>query len=448
VSTLPPERDLPEAVRTAVRSRVVSAAAFPLERSRRWLPVAAAAALVVVVGGTVAGLSLGRDPVPPPATTRATPPPPPDATLLQNCGRKETSIDPQGKDPRLQRVLVRFIDDDGIMLLVSTARGTATLCSFHPDGIVADPSMGGTSGSASGFLNPRAVVPVLGDQWGTDTLTGHAGRPPLDVRYVVGQVKREVARVVVTFQDKPALTVSPQGGLFIARVTVEHGSNYSVDPFVTFVAYDQHGEELGRSQLNPPPKGPAAPPTATATYSPSPTPPLPTGTDPANMLARCVAGSGPTPDLPVGTQRILTLFTDENGFLVHTGSDISEVLCQFDRAGTLMTQGSLTRLGNTLPLAAHGPVAEATPIGFGTYGPFTSPRPKDGTHYAAGLVRADVARLQVTWKGSAPVWAAIDGSHWAAQVVVPGVVVPPQVKATMVAFDRTGRRLGSSTFNG
>jgi hypothetical protein len=423
MNPLPPERDLPEA------------------------------ALAAIVAGSTVGVSLTRDGAAPHVPAAAsTSPAPSDATLLEACRRSLIGLDPERTNPGRLRVIARFADEYGIMLLAQNTR-TTTTCTFHPDGTPANPRHGSSGGERLGYLDPRTIVPVLAAGWGIGAVTSYGGRPAVDTREVTGIVKRGVAKVVVTFQGHPPISVVPGVGAFVARLVIPAGSAYPNDPYMTFVAYDKDGHELGRSQLNQPLASatptPSAPPTTT-TSSPSPT-----GTSPAALLARCVAGAAAdaTPDMPLGTQRILTLFSDRYGFLLRASSDTSAVFCELAPDGTVMTQGSLEPLlssgpGTYLPSDPRGPVAGANPVGWGSLGASQPGRPVDGSHHAFGTIRRDVAKLQVTWKGLPPVWAAISGPNFAARVVVPGVPKPPSVRATMVAFDRAGRRLGSSGFSG
>jgi hypothetical protein len=448
MTSLPPERDLPEAARTATRARIVTAAASRPDRSRRWVPIAAAAALAAVVAGSAVGVSLTRGAaVPPVPAAASTSPAPSDATLLEACRRFLIGLDPQRTDPGRLQVIARFADEYGIMLLAQSTR-TKTTCTFHPDGTPADPGHGSSGGERLGYLDPRSTVPVLGAGWGIGAVTTYGGRPAVDTREVTGIVKREVAKVVVIFQGHPPITAVPGVGAFVARLVIPAGSAYPNDPYMIFVGYDKDGHELGRTYLNLPLPSttPTTSPSAAATTTTSATPPPAAGgTDPSTLLKVCAANASPDIGLTVGTLTLSTLFADAKGYFLSAASATSYWYCEFDRKGALVQGASGISLVGPPAYVPAGAPAPLTTMSHGDGGPI-APTADYATLTAVGLVARGVAKVRVTWKGSAPVWAAVTGPNWAARVVVPRSATRGNPPATAVAYDRNGRQLGTWRF--
>ncbi len=208
-------------------------------------------------------------------------------------------------------------------------------------------------------------------------------------------------------------------------------------------------------------------PTTVAGTAPSPQPSLPPPgpTDPASLLQRCIAGSlvvGPSAVRPTsGSVRVL--FEDRYGYLLQVVGPTYSMLCGFDREGRNIGPGS-----PGAPSAGSGYLPDDSTEAVSTqewgnysggvvkyYLPSQSPGvpipgtatripldPGPETRYAIGVIRRDVAELEVTWAGAAPVRAAINGPFWLARAALPPGHHATETPADVVAYDRAGNVVG------
>jgi hypothetical protein len=434
MDSLPPDRDLPEAARAAVRARVAAVASTPPARTRRWIPVAAAAgvAAVVAASGAVASARDESHSL----TAAATPPAPADSVLLETC-RRGTGPGPGVNYPvgpqlgAAVHTVARFDDRAGIILRIADDRLNVALCEFRPGGALQNrPVVDTVDKSYLGYLGPGAGVPVNVSEWGGSAVAGG--------RYVAGQVERGVAKVVVTFQDTAPITVPLSGGNFVVRTT-GHAPDYPLDPYTQLVAYDAGGHELGRSSLNTPvpavsePGGPSVP-----TSSPQP-PPGAAKTDPAVMLATCAAdliGGDADTRAKVGTMRLVALLSDQDGYMLAASSTTWTTSCHFDRAGTVVVSGG----GGNGPLLPGYEPAGGRPVN--GYGSQSASFPGGSAVLdTAGRVRHDVARVDVTWPGGRTTRATISGGVFLARVLVPKAPGSGVVRVTYTSYDASGHRI-------
>jgi hypothetical protein len=438
MSSLPPERDLPEAAGTAVRARVVAAVAAPPDRPRRWLPAAAAAGLAAVVAASIAGVAATRDDdtaAGPSATATAGPsatattspapapqPPPADSVLLRGCRAHVTALDPK-RDPGPLRRVAQFVDGFGIMLVAEDADTGDHFCTFHPDGTDADPGDDWIDNAlgflASGGPDPVSMYSRLG------TLTAHSGHPALGTREIVGRAARGVAKVVVTFDGRPPLTVVPSAGAFVARTVVSPGQSYPRYPTVTVVAYGPGGAVIGQKQINPP-----------LSRFPAPSPPAGTA-DPAALAAACI---------PAGTLR--SAFRDQYGYLLWVARPNFAQLCVFDPSGKRVDSGGG---GGPLDKAEYLPGDAGVPVSASAWGNSSLTDASGSTRdvrYASGTVARGVTTLVIVWNGADPVRVPVTGPLWVARGILPTGNNATITPATIYAYDRDGNSMGQSGISG
>jgi hypothetical protein len=174
---------------------------------------------------------------------------------------------------------------------------------------------------------------------------------------------------------------------------------------------------------------PVPPPAAT------PTPAAPTSR--AGLLATC-AGYVGLADLArkLGDSSpvvMRALFRDRYGYLVYIGTQRTDSTCSLAPDGSRMRgaggggsdSGYLDRPGEAVVIAGYGTCeVPADRIGY----------------YVTGRVSRKVARVVVTWPGSAPVTAALEGPYFAARTTFPGTK-DRERPGELVAYDAAGNVL-------
>ena len=237
-SLLPPRRELPAPTADRIRARVLAGTTAPAGRRSRWLPLAAAAAVVVLVAGAVAVTGARDDRSAPPAGPPSPSPSGPDrAALLADCVKVFGTVrDRQGRIDRSPfGVRALFRDRDGYMLWAGSTTMTVT-CSFTSAGALL-PSAGGGA-DPSGYLVGDAEAVVV-NGYGTQHVTARDDRLGY---HVTGRVRRDVARVVVTWPDAEPVTAALEGPYFAARAT--YPGRTDVDRPALIVAYTADGTQI------------------------------------------------------------------------------------------------------------------------------------------------------------------------------------------------------------
>jgi hypothetical protein len=268
MTSLPPERDLPEAARTAVRARIVTAAApAPPGRRRRWTPGGAAAGLALVVLGIVdlaprpdpgrapggAGPSVHRyhSPLPPTGPTDL-------ASLTRRCIADAAGSGNVGVTVKGGSLLAHFEDRYGYLVWIGSSTYDVT-CGYDRQGREVSggsPSGGNGSDSLPGYLpgsSPGGVVGSLG--WGdgtlpdfTDLMPDGVPRTNKDTREATGNVRKGVTRLVITWQGAQPVTVPVRGPYWVGRAVLPPGEHDIITP-ATIVAYDKASHVVGHSRI-------------------------------------------------------------------------------------------------------------------------------------------------------------------------------------------------------
>jgi hypothetical protein len=171
---------------------------------------------------------------------------------------------------------LRVLFQDGYGYVVQVAGGTHTaICGFDRDGRDIAPGGPGDASTGSGNLPTESAEAVSATEWGNGSTglvalyypdsipfpgptgpdripspgaAGHVINGSLDTRYASGVLRRDVARLKVTWAGAAPVWAAVEGPFWLARAALPPGAHDTATP-ADVVAYDRDGNVVGRTRV-------------------------------------------------------------------------------------------------------------------------------------------------------------------------------------------------------